>query len=581
MIELVFDIEANGLQPDTIWCVCVYDRVAQVRHEFVNRDDFAQYVQQMKGARWAAHNGIRYDYPVLKRVWDIEIPEECAMDTLVLSRLAEPSRPAHKLDSYGKQFGFPKGNHSEWHRFSPEMLEYCHNDVALTVRLLEYLEEKLDGYSEKSQTLEHQVARIIDRQVQNGWKLDTPRAKALLAEMVDKLAELEEQCRESFKPMAIPVKEIMPSKKKCGGWSKVGLNCLGDDALAIIGGCFTRIEWQEFNLGSRQQIGVRLQRAGWKPEVFTETGQPKCDEDILELVAERIPEAALISDYLTLQKRIGMVRGWLEHVSGDGRLRGQVNSNGAVTGRMTHSKPNMAQITSGRKIYGKEMRQCFIADEGYKIVGIDADALELRILAHYMNDPAYMKAVHEGDKDAGTDVHTTNQKAAGLPTRDDAKTFIYAFIYGAGAEKIGLIIGEGKKQGAELKRRFIKKTPALGNFITRVKKAATRGYVVALDGRHIEVDESYKAPNRLLQAGGAIAMKEFLVVLDDYLQKHNIDYRFVGNIHDEIQAEVRIEDTEKYSWIAEACMQKAGQNLGLRLPLTGAATTGTDWSETH
>lgn len=577
--RIVFDIEADGLKPTRIWCVVCYDTEL---HVFVNREDFAKYVQQNPDADWYAHNGIGYDYPVLERLWGIKIPEEHAMDTLVLSRLADPGKKGgHSLDAWGERMGFRKGAHYDFSRYTPEMLEYCKRDVAVTIKVLERLDEQLEGYSEKSKKLEHQVARIIRRQMQCGWKLDTDKAKSLLVKMVDELQRLEDACRETFTPMAVAVKEVWPKRKKDGEWSKVGLNCLGANAVDIVGGCFTRIEWQDFNLGSRQQIGVRLQRAGWKPEKFTETGQPQCDEETLELVAERIPEAALIADYLTLQKRIGMVRSWLEHVDEDDRIRGYVNSNGAVTGRMTHSEPNMAQITSGRKIYGKEMRECFIAEEGYKIVGIDADGLELRILAHYMNDADYIKAVAEGNSDEGTDAHTMNQKAAGLPTRDHAKTFIYAFIYGAGAEKIGLIVGGSKNDGAALKRRFLKKTPALANLIGRIKKAASKGYVIALDGRRIEVDETYKAPNRLLQAGGAIVMKEFLVELDSYLQRHNVDYRFVGNIHDEVQAEVREKDVEKYTWIAEACMQKAGLNYGLRIPITGKATAGNNWSETH
>ena len=573
-MQWVFDIEANGFNPDKIWCVVVSN--GDEEHSFTDANAFQHWLDSHGGDLFA-HNGHGYDYYWLREIWGIQFRGWRLYDTLALSRLANPERlGGHSLENWGGILGFPKGEFSDFSVYSGEMLDYCKRDVQVTLRLLEEVQKELVEFSQRSIDLENETLRIIEGQRRNGWFMDRERATALLAELHTALWEAEHEVRRVMKPMAVPVKVVEPKYKNDGGLSKVGLACLGEDALKICGGPFTRIEWQEFNLGSRQQIGVRLQRAGWKPETFTETGQPKCDEEILELVAKFIPEAALINEYLTMQKRIGMVNSWLEFVGEDGRLRGYVNSCGAVTNRMTHSEPNMAQVTSSRKKYGKEMRQCWRARKGYKVVGIDADQLELRMLAHYMNDPEYIFTVDQGD------AHTANQVAAGLPTRDDAKTFIYAFVYGAGNEKIGLIIGKGKKEGALIKKRFIQSMPALKRLTDRVKKAArARGRIKTLDGRYVACDEDYKALNRLLQSAGAILMKEFLVVLEEYLDKHKIDYKFVGNIHDEVQAEVREDQAETYAWIAEACMVKAGQNLGLRIPTTGKASIGDSWAETH
>jgi DNA polymerase I-like protein with 3'-5' exonuclease and polymerase domains len=290
---------------------------------------------------------------------------------------------------------------------------------------------------------------------------------------------------------------------------------------------------------------------------------------------EGFPEAELIADFLTVQKRLAMAQSWLDFVQEDGRVHGRVNSNGAVTGRMTHYEPNMAQVTAGSKIYGKEMRECWTSREGYKIVGCDASGLELRMLAHYMADDEYTQEVLDGD------VHTANQQAAGLPTRDAAKTFIYAFLYGAGDAKIGSIVGGTKSTGKRLKAKFLANTPALRTLRGRVEQAAKRGWLKGLDGRRIYVRSSHAALNTLLQGAGAVVMKKALVFLDEAAKEHGLDYKFVGNIHDEMQAEVLEAHTDFFGELAVQAIEKAGEHFNLRCPTTGEYKVGDNWSETH
>ena len=199
-----------------------------------------------------------------------------------------------------------------------------------------------------------------------------------------------------------------------------------------------RSEVIPFNLGSRKQIGEYLQEFGWKPRKFTPTGQPIVDEGTLKTIKD-IPQAQLIADYLLYQKRIAQIDSWFDKVQDDSRVHGFVISNGTITGRMTHREPNMAQVPSINSPFGKECRSCWIVPDGYKLVGIDASGLELRMLAHYMNDEDYINEIINGD------IHTTNQKLAGLESRTQAKTFIYALIYGAGDAKLGTVVGGNKK----------------------------------------------------------------------------------------------------------------------------------------
>ena len=197
------------------------------------------------------------------------------------------------------------------------------------------------------------------------------------------------------------------------------------------------------------------------------------------------------------------------------------------------------------------------------------------MLAHYMNDEEYTNEVTNGD------VHTANQKNAGLATRDLAKTFIYAFLYGAGDAKIGAIVGGSKRDGAKLKKKFLDNTPPLRNLRERVAKSAKRGYLKGLDGRKLILRSEHAALNTLLQSAGAIIMKKSLTILNEYGKLHNIDFKFVGNIHDEFQVEVRQDQAEKFGWLAVECIKAAGLQFDLRCPLDGEFKIGSTWAETH
>lgn len=567
--EAYIDIETDGLNPTKI-------HLLGQLVDGVYSEHFQDFTYE-EGVTYYAHGGINFDYPVLNRLWGCGDSNTGAslQDTLVLSRLANPSRDnGHSLDAWGSTLGYAKGDHSDWTQLSDEMRTYCKRDVELLSKVHKRLQVELRGFSEESIELEHQVARIIHQQVENGWLLDQGKVWDLLATLKEKKFELEDEVHTTFRPVAKAVREITPKIKKDGTTSKVGLKYLGDDCLLLVGGTHTRIEFEDFNLGSRKQIGERLVALGWKPTSFTPTGQPIVSESVL-MRLEGFPEAELIADFLTVQKRLAMAQSWLDFVQEDGRVHGRVNSNGAVTGRMTHYEPNMAQVTAGSKIYGKEMRECWTSREGYKIVGCDASGLELRMLAHYMADDEYTQEVLDGD------VHTANQQAAGLPTRDAAKTFIYAFLYGAGDAKIGSIVGGTKSTGKRLKAKFLANTPALRTLRGRVEQAAKRGWLKGLDGRRIYVRSSHAALNTLLQGAGAVVMKKALVFLDEAAKEHGLDYKFVGNIHDEFQTEVLEAHTEQFGKLAVQAIEKAGEHFNLRCPTTGEYKVGDNWSETH
>jgi len=575
-MKIVFDIEANGLNPDRVWCIVAHIVGTEEFFEFhgFSLFDFNEWLLGFDNCEVIGHNIIGYDIPVLERLLGTDFSKCKITDTLVLSRLANPSRDGgHSLESWGQTLNQPKGDYNDWDNFSHDMLEYCVQDVKVNTLVYKRLLSELKGFEPECINLEHQVQGIISSQIKTGWLLDQEKSYNLLARLKEKKNDLEDEVHKVFKPLPTFIKEISPKIKKDGTLSVVGLKFLGEQWQTAVAP-FSRIDFPVFNLGSRQQIGKHLQYYGWKPKQFTETGQAIVDEAVLSTV-KGIPEAALIAEYLMIQKRVAQVQSWLEAVQDNGRVHGYVNSNGAVTGRMTHSSPNMGQIPAVYSPYGRECRDVWIVPEGYKLVGMDASGLELRMLAHYMNDEGYTNEILTGD------IHTANQLASGLETRDQAKTFIYAFLYGAGDAKIGSIVGGTKQDGKRLKDKFLRNTPSLGRLRERVGMAAGRGYVYGLDGRRVYVRSEHAALNTLLQSAGAIVMKKALCLLNEYAILWGIDYNFIGNIHDEIQTEVRAEKAQVFGGLATSCVEAAGLHFKLNCPLAGDFKVGNSWADTH
>ena len=531
------------------------------------------------------HNIIGYDLPAIKKVTGFDLSNKKIVDTLVLSRLFKPTREGgHGLESWGYRLKFNKGDYGEqedaWDEYRPEMLEYCKRDVELNTKVYMELRKESRGFTPTSVKLEHSVAKIIDDQKRNGFELDMQKAMLLVAMFQEKLAATEAEVHETFKPKGT-TQILKPQYTKSGGLAKVakdqhdkGVRMTDEEYTEMLNSNkpVSRKTHEDFNLGSRKQIGERLIDAGWTPKNFTPTGQPIVDEGTLNKVKD-IPEAALIAKYLMLQKRLAQVNSWIKAVEDDGRVRGYVNPNGAVTGRMTHSHPNMAQIPSTNSPYGKECRSCWTVKSGNKLVGIDASGLELRMLAHYMNDKEYTNEILNGD------IHTANQKLAGLESRNQAKTFIYALLYGAGDAKLGSVSKQGKARGRQLRNTFLDSLPSFAALIKRVQREAKRGFLKGLDGRKLSVRSEHAALNTLLQSAGAIVMKEALVILNTKIR--HLDAKFVANVHDEWQIECSEEHAKQVGDAGIEAIVEAGINLNLNCPLDGDYNIGDGWHETH
>lgn len=492
------------------------------------------------------HNLIGFDLPRLEEIWDFVWTGD-VRDTLVLGRLLDPSIDGgHSLRQWAIRTGRELKQDFATEKFDGEltqdMIEYCLTDCRATWNVHSHITQRLKkhGFSSLSQDLEHGVAHIVSQQVLNGFAFDFDMACRIHCEHEQRMQEITDELQETFPPI---VEERWSEKTGKQLKPKVTV----------------------FNPGSRQQVAERLEGKGAVWKSFTETGKAKVDETTLAEL--EIPEAQLVLEYLTLSKRLGMLKSWLDAVNGS-RIHGYVNSCGAVTGRMTHSKPNMAQIPSE-----STYRECFTVEEGNVLVGADASGLELRCLAHYMKDEGYIKELLDGD------VHSATQTAAQLATRADAKRFTYALLYGAGDAKLGAILGGTARDGKRARDSYLRNMPAFGRLVRKVESLASEGSLPGIDGRRVWIRHQHAALNTLLQSCGAIVMKQALVIA--YNKLCNVPHKFVANVHDEFQVETAPEHADLVGRTLVQSIIEAGEQLNLRCPLDGEYKVGKTWAETH
>jgi DNA polymerase I-like protein with 3'-5' exonuclease and polymerase domains len=576
-MDLVFDIETDDLQATLVHCIVAQDADSGEIFKFPPNKLEEGYKFLTTADRLIGHNIIGFDIPLVERFGGVDLSGKEVIDTLVLSRLFNPARDGgHSLESWGFRLGLSKIDFTDYLNYSSEMLEYCVRDVTLNTMVYKALRHESKGFSKSCIEIEQSVAKIIKQQEVNGFKFDMKSALTLLAELREKKQMIEDEVHNTFKPKWVDTKLVTPFIRKDGQLSKRGLT--EDEYARCLNTLnhepFMRQTLQEFNLGSRKQIGEYLIDFGWKPDRFTPTGQPIVDEKTLSEVTH-IHEAKLIADFLLIQKRIAQVDSWVSSVRDDERVHGFVIPNGAITGRMTHRNPNMAQVPSVHSPYGKECRSCWVVDEGNVLLGVDASGLELRMLAHYMDDDEYIKEILDGD------IHTANQKAAKLKSRNQAKTFIYALMYGAGDEKLGKVVEGNTADGKRAREYFFDNNPAFKSLRDRVTRASAKKYLKGLDGRKLYIRNTHAALNTLLQGAGAIVMKKALGILDDLLRLNTIDYKFVANIHDEWQIEVKESQAEFTGELAVKSIIQAGEEFNLRCPMDGEYKIGRNWSETH
>jgi len=624
MKTLFFDIETNKIEDwsnltdlDTVHCLSIYDPTTPKMITYHGAGIRNGLNELAKADHIVGHNVLGFDIPALGKLYSFHPPLVKVLDTMVMARCIVPDVRnddflrhkfdktligSHSLKAWGLRLDkLTKLSYGEedgaFDSYNEDMRKYCERDTIVTQLLYDYLMSSKP--SSQMLAIEHWFAYLMRLQEKQGFAFDIEKAEKLEMKLASVRADLLDKLQKEF-----PSKQ--EEMKTPSGWS---LEIEWNDGLEIISAA-TKTELKKelksrnlkqtlvkdavklanktkivpFNPGSRQQIAERLSSLGYELPIEPDAKTPKVDEAVLRSIEH--PFAEVLCDYLLVTKRLGQLsegnQAWLK-LQKNGRIHGRVNTNGAVTGRCTHQNPNVAQVPACRAEYGEECRELFKAGDGYKLVGCDAAGLELRMLAHYLayyDGGEYAKEVIEGD------IHTFNMKRAGLDNRDQAKTMIYAFLYGAGDAKIGEIVGGSAKEGQMLKRKFLSNLPALKKLQADVQQKVQRtNKLIGLDGRILPVRSPHAALNMLLQSAGAVCMKVALLQLFTRLNQmrwqHGREYSFVANVHDEFQAEVQPDKASVFCELAVNAIRAAGKELKLNVMLDGEAKIGETWAQTH
>ena len=577
--KLVFDIEADGflLEATKIFCGVTYNLDTKEYKEY-RPHQIRELIKDLQEAELLiGHNITGYDIPLIEKLYNVEFDTAKMRDTLLLSKLVYYDRDSsfsHSLDAWGERLKERKLEFKDFSEFTEEMLVYNKQDVKVNVKLYYHLagKAKQQKLPISALRLEQKVNYYITKQHINGWYFDIDKAKELHIELLKEKEKAEEVLLKVFKPMHLPKGKPKKPKKP---FTRLGITTVGEHQP---------IELTEFNPSSGKHIVWWIEqlygKQKWK---LTEKGNPKTDADTIKEMFSQYEWAQPLIHYFDVAKLLGMLaegkNAWLKlYNSKTHRIHHQVDILGTNTGRATHRNPNLAQTPSPRAYKGKESRELFTVPKDKVIVGCDLSGVELRCLAHYLykwDKGEYAKQILEGD------IHTYNQKKAGLPTRDNAKTFIYGLLYGAGDAKIGEIVNGTAKEGKILRERFLKELPAYNKLQTWVKAQAKKGFLIGITGRRLNVRSPHSALNLLLQSLGAYISKVWVVIANNTLKEEGIKYKQLGWVHDEIQVECNPEDAEKISRILEESAVKAGEYLKLNIRIDAEAKIGENWYETH
>ena len=628
---LALDIEGDSLWPSRIWCVVCRDVDTNEEWEFIypdvipeSREGLVELLRQYDLV--AMHNGIEYDWFHMDRLLiGFDLSFDRVLDTLVVSRLERFDREGgHSLEAWGERLGYPKLSFTEFDKFSSEMLTYCKRDVEIQAALVRHFRRFIENPdNQRAIECEHRIARILHQMHLDGFKFDTDKANEVLESINGRLQELEATIYEAFPPQLTIVNRIKYRRKKDGELHATVIKALEKYPETRIDGeeliCY---DWETFNPSSSKQRVDRLWEAGWKPtektdghwkwlrdrnrdeskrEQFERYGWKCNEENLSTLPADAPVGATALAEWLTLEGRRADLQEWLGCVELDGRIHGRFLHIGAWTQRLAHFSPNQANIPAAfhgepksavervKHKYDGLLRSLWIADEGEVLVGTDAEGIQLRILAHILQSQEYVDAITTGRKEDETDIHNVNKRALGLAhlTRDMAKTFIYAFLLGAGFGKVATILSTPTYRCSmeEAKRAVSRFTESITG-LRRLKEVqipiiGNRGWFTGLDGRRVYVPSTHHVLAGMLQEGESTIMKHATILWQRELQKDGIPFKLCTWPHDEWQTATPAEYGEYVGEVQRWAIEQTGRDLDLFCPLAGSTDIGLCWNDTH
>ena len=610
-MRVVLDIEANGLRPSDvtqIFCIVTKDIDTNEMQVFDGKDMcerfslFAKKITEVIG-----HNIIEYDLRTLGH-HGLSVPVDCLVtDTLILSRLLNVGRTGgHSLESWGIRLKFPKGNYNDFTKYTPEMLEYCKQDVELNAKVYLELRKVIDRNQssfDRAIKLEHDIQRVCLDMHDNGFAFDRRTAETIREELDERIRKLDLEIVQCFPPKTVEV--VLKTK--------------------------TKIETIHFNPNSPKQVIDELWKAGWKPVDRTKGSKKNEDPDkkekfdkygwmLNEVNLSTLPSEApeglkVLVERRLLQARVNTLTEWIACIGDDGRIHGRFNALGARSHRCTHSNPNMGNIATKKTIkyntphlretaidLGGRMRSLWICDDDSWLVGTDMESAHLRIFAHMIDDEKFTQSLISGKKEDGTDPHSVNKAVLGSACvdRDRSKTFIFSFLNGAAAPKVSEIFGCTLPVAKAALSKFVRAYPGLKKLKQEVfPRDAERGYFIGIDGRKIVCDSEHLMMGMYLQSTESILMKYAWRDWIERLREKNyegidlgefevckckdVDFRPVNWVHDEWVTEVRgpKEIAGLVGRVQSECIRLVGEQFKLRCPMGGEFKLGRNWLEVH
>ena len=643
-MKIIIDIECNALvNPTQIWLIVCKDTETGEYHIFRNvtsndkeRERFSTFANGV--SRWIGHHLLGYDWLVLMELLALPEPSkpgESHIDTLILSKLIDYPRDGHSIEDYGTEFGIEKGT---FYKFTdPElyncnsilfkdMEKYCIRDVDICHKVyLKYLRYLSNTMHYNSIVLEHQFQLIVNTLETNGFFFNRKGAEVLLSRVTKELKVLDTEILREFPPKLKMIREVHPKETKHGTLSRTDFRWVTSGDLSDFnGGPFCRCKWEPFNPSSHKQVVEVLEHAGWRPVDKTQTridtereinrrkytrGKPneldlkslydkleilkktgwKINENNLVTLPETAPSAAkTLAKRILLESRRRTLTEWISLVKEDGRIHGDFYGIGAWTHRMAHQHPNTANIPTEAKLFGKEMRGLWCAPRNRLLVGVDAEGIQLRVFAHYIDDPEFTAALVKGKKDDLTDPHSLNQRILGAKSRNIAKRFIFAFLLGAGVGKLAQILEIPSDEAGHALARLLDRYEGLARLKDSIIPAdAKRGWFVGIDGRRVAIpgqstgERKHLCMSGYLQNGEAIIIKTTAIKAMEKLKQEKI--KLVNIVHDEYVIEVpnNIELAEHTQKTFCETITEVGEQYQLKCPLAGDGAIGLTWSAIH
>jgi len=659
-LELVIDIESNSINPykaSKIWVVVCKEVESEQTHIFrnVHEDKLVaeKLIQLLESAdKIIGHNILEYDVCIINRLlgYDCTTNLERIVDTLILSRLFNyAGRKHHSVESYGDEFGYPKFKFSDFTKYSQEMEDYCVRDVEITLRIYRrFLPNCTSSVWASSIALEHRFQLICNSLHRTGFCFNLDKANVLLDKVRQELAVLDKDILNSFLPKEVLIREFTPKLTKFGTISRTSVpRSLHHEIHKYESGkTYRHTRLVPFNPASHKQVIEVLTEANWQPWDKTETHKDterlltqlkrkkdvfsndvsvdlkgkldvlskygwKINEDNLSTLPSAAPRPARsLAKRILLEARRRTLTEWVGLVSDDSRIHGKFQGIGAWTHRMAHQHPNTANIPrefkedGTKKLLGKELRSLWIAPKKRLLVGVDAEGIQLRVFAHYINDQEFTDALVRGRKADKSDPHSLNQRVLGsiCKTRQAAKRYIYALLLGGGLSKLAQILDCSRTEAEEALDRILQRYTGFAKLRKEVfPRDAKRGYFIGLDGRKVPIpgeterDRQHLAMSGYLQNGEAIIIKKAAIIAEDRIRSTPelaTIWNFVDIVHDELQSEVASQDMRIALQVAEIKRQAivdAGKYYSLKCPLEGSYwnddhqdyTIGTNWYQTH